>query len=381
MTTKPTAPEVLDLVADWAQRQVIDEATAANLRTDVAGRTDLAADEPDGGFIGGAVAALVEVAGYLGAGLSIGAIAILLDVERWPDVPLALLLATIAVATTATMWGLTVRPVDGARARLAGVLTAAGTAAGAATVEVLLGDAGSCPSGVDCTDPWVHGRLAVSAAVAVAIAAVGFARNRRALPHLVLGLGTLALSFGVAEAIHQQTYGQPMERTAGILLAIVSAVWIVGADADIMRPRWLGVLGGSAVLAGGLLSAIGNDAGPLVVAVVALALLGLAPVRDNIWLGVAGAVGAMVFVPATLIETFGLESRTAAAIVLPIGIVLLALAVRRLRRDALDGDDTPSGPARQVEGSARPVEGSVRPVEGPARPAGGSAGEDGRDGG
>jgi hypothetical protein len=203
--------------------------------------------------------------------------------------------------------------------------------------------------------------------VAVAIAVVGFVRNRRALPHLVLGIGTLALSFGVAEAIHQQTYGHPMERTAGILLAIVSAVWIVGADADIMRPRWLGVLGGSAVLAGGLLSAIGNDAGPLVVAVVALALLGLAPVRDNIWLGVAGAAGAMVFVPTTLIETFGLDSRTAAAIVLPIGIVLLALAVRRLRRDVLDGDDTAPGTAR--------------PVEGPARPAEGSAGEDGRDGG
>ncbi|MEO2107668.1 MAG: hypothetical protein ABGZ36_18765 [Actinomycetota bacterium] len=374
MTTKPTAPEVLDLVADWAQRQVIDEATAANLRADVAGRTDLAADEPAGGFIGGAVAALVEVAGYLGAGLSIGAIAILFDVERWPDVPLALLLATIAVATTAAMWGLTARPVDGARARLAGVLTAAGAAAGAATVEVLIGDAGSCPSGVDCTAPWAHSRLAMSAAVAVAIAVVGFVRNRRALPHLVLGIGTLALSFGVAEAIHQQTYGHPMERTAGILLAIVSAVWIVGADADIMRPRWLGVLGGSAVLAGGLLSAIGNDAGPLVVAVVALALLGLAPVRDNIWLGVAGAAGAMVFVPATLIETFGLDSRTAAAIVLPIGIVLLALAVRRLRRDVLDGDDT-------APGTAPPVEGPARPVEGQARPAEGSAGEDGRDGG
>lgn len=354
MTRRPTAPQVRDLVADWLHRRVIDEVTADRLRADLAERTDLEADDSlDSGFVGGAVAALVEVAGYLGAGLTVGAIAILIDVERWAAGPLAALLVVIAVATTAAMWWLTGQPLDGARGRLAGVLTAAGALAGAGVVEVLLGDVGSCPTGVDCADPWVHRRLAVSAAFALVVAAVGFARNRRALPHLVLGISTVALLFGIAEAIHRQTYGQPMERTTGILLAVVAAAWVAGADADVMRPRWLGVLGGAAVLAGGLLSGVGNDAGPLVVAVVALALLGLAPLRDDIWLGVAGGVGAMAFVPATLIETFGLDSRTAAAIVLPIGAVLLVLAVRRLRRQTAEGPHTPPEAPSTRPGSAR----------------------------
>ena len=367
MTRRPTAPQVRDLVADWLRRQVIDEVTADRLRADLAERTDFETTEPpDSGFIGGAVAALVEVAGYLGAGLTIGAIAILIDVDHWAPGPLAVLLTVIAAATTATMWWLTGQPMDGARGRLAGVLTAAGALAGAGVVQVLLDDVESCPTGVDCADPWVHRRLAVAAAVALVIAGVGFARNRRALPHLVLGISTVALLFGVAEAIHQQTYGQPMERTTGILLAVVAAAWVVGADVDVMRPRWLGVLGGSAVLAGGLLSGVGNDAGPLVVAVVALVMLGLAPLRDDIWLGVAGGVGAMAFVPAAVSPTFGLDSRTAAAIVLPIGIVLLVLAVRRLRRHAAGGPDTPT-------------EGRGTPPEGPGTPPGSTA-EDGGDG-
>lgn len=305
-----------DLLTHWTDRGLLEPDHAARLATDL---------PPATSRFGAAVTAGLEALAYLGAALAIGAVALLFDVADWSRGALLALLLAVAGVGAATVWRIT-PSASGPMSRLA---TVAGTAGGAALVgfAALL------------FDPALSGNVEelVIAATGTAAAVALYVRERNAVTHAWIGIGTAATTWTFAVLVVGDTTRSAELVASGILLAAALA-WTWASETGRLVPAWVGTFGASAVALASVVNLADWDpfgaSGDL--PIVAALLFGLAwtiegTLLDRWRLTTVGALVLVFTVPWTLTEVLGLSSTATALLLLPAGLVLLAWAARQLR--------------------------------------------------
>lgn len=335
----------------WEAADLVDADLAERLRADVAsahGEAPAAEDVSSVEHVlSRARSGVVEALGYLGAALTLGTAAVLLDVTSWHDAAVLVLLLVVAGVAAAGTFRLTPARTGRAR-RLAGVLGATAVAA-LYTVLAQVFD-GRCT--IDCESRVeVLQNLGVTVPAAV-VAAVVYARHRHLLTHAALGIATLAVVFAVGTVV--QAGGgsyQAQDVTVGLLLLGVASAWMWASETGRLDPAWLGTLGAGGVTYMAVvkatswepLSGTGDESATILATLavaVALTLVGVAGSRLR--LTIVGIAGLLITVPATFTEVFGWSATQTALLLLPIGIALTAWAIAAGRGES-GGVESPHG--------------------------------------
>lgn len=333
---------VTDWIDRWESTELVGPDLARSLRDDVAlaaqGPTD--ADAPADSTVDRVVAAaragFVELLGYLGAGLTLGTLLVVLDVPSWSDTAIVGLLAVVAATTGWGSWVLSARR-EPAAGRLAGVL---GFVAVAATAGTLVGlveprcDLPPCRGGDDGL------RVLVVAAGSLVAAVVVYLRHAHLLTHAALGFATAATVVAVGDLVG----GDASEGVVGPLLLVAATAWAVASERDLLRPAWLGTLAAGAVSYGAVAlvvdwSLFGGDQGELALAQLALATAWTVSgaLTSRLRVVLVGVGGLVWTVPWTATEVLGWSATTTATVLLPVGIALSAWAVVAARRGSATG--------------------------------------------
>lgn len=326
---------VREWIDRWETTGLIDADLAKRLREDVASATGEPREAEDASTVehvlSRARSGVVETLGYLGAALTLGTAAVLLDVPSWDDAAIVVLLLVVAgVATTGTF---RLTPVAGGRTgRLAGVLGATAVAATFTALELVLG--GWCA--FDC-DAGERLQNVAMTGLPAALAAAVYLRHRHLLTHAALGSATfgLVLAVGMA-AVADDASSQARDMTVGLLLLVVTTAWVWASETGRLEPAWLGTLaaGGLAYVAVTLATSWDPLFGPgdehaTVVATLALAVahtaVGVAASRLR--LTIVGVLGLLVTVPWLFTEVFGWTPTQTALLLLPVGLALTGWAI------------------------------------------------------
>lgn len=325
----------------WQAAGLLTPATADRLRADV----DSAQQEaPEAGddrvsspvdrVLSVARGGVLEALGYLGAAVTLGALAVLLDVETWGDAALLGLMVVVAAVAGVGVFLLT-PPASAATRRLAGVLGLTSVAATAtALVQVFEADCvPACSAWEELGVPFV-----VSAVTSV-VAGILYARHRHLLTHVGLGaaVAATAVTAGLGLA-GSGAAGTAQDAWSGGLLFLASVAWVWASESGRLPPAWFGTLAGGGVSFAGLVLATSpwdawlsgtNDDSVTILA--ALALASAYTVIGVIWSRlrptIVGVVGLLVMVPWTFTDVFGWSGRQTAGLLLPVGLVLTIWAI------------------------------------------------------
>ncbi|WP_062518141.1 DUF2157 domain-containing protein [Demequina gelatinilytica] len=300
----------------WVEAGLISPETAADLRRfESAQPQDVEAHPRPLALVG-------EVVGYLGAVLTVSALAFLLS-RTWTDLPTAARIALVAalVAVTATAGVLAARTASAPAQRLASVLLVAAVVLTGWLAWVIGHDA----AGVDDEDV---GRW-VTAAAAAAATAVYLARRR--------GLTQITLLVALAWCV--ETFAQPWESDAsalalGLPWVILGISWIALAITPLLTPREPALVTGGLLAYAGLSIAARGDARGLMLGLgVAFAawLIGAAVMRrELVLLIVPGAVALLASVPQLIDHLVGDTLLTWVGVMVS-GLALVAVAVWMVR--------------------------------------------------
>lgn len=270
----------------------------------------------------GSLALIGEVVGYLGAVLAVSAISFMVS-QTWAELPTPgkLLLVGALLAVVAVAGVMAARVPKAPAQRLASVLLLAAVALSGWFAWVVAHDA--VPQGDSAIALWVTG-------VMVAIAAVVYARRRRALAQIALLATLIALVMTIVGSLHLRSEFA----WGGIALAVLGAVWVALAVARLLEPDRVGlVVGGLATLVG-LQSATFDDARGWILTLgllVSVAMLATSVVRrGESALIVPGAIGLLVMVPQLINHLFS-DSLATWLAVLVTGVALVGVAVWMVR--------------------------------------------------
>lgn len=332
----------------WVEQGLLEDGIADRLREDVAGAGP-GDREADGGLTdllpGSARSMVLEAVGYLGAALTIGALGALFDVTDWPRPVIVALLALASALAGWGTWKLT-PPTSDASSRLAAVLgaVAVGTLA-AALFQAVEPDCFVDRFGDRCG--WVEDNLLpfVILLLVTAAAAAVHRRHTTVVGHGVLGWAAVALTWSVAHLPFGPSSSSTRdfateESLFGLLLVVVGLAWTWAAETGRLEPAWVGTFGAAGAFFAGLLMATGydpifgsSDDLPTLVALAAGAAWLLVGVQgDRLRLTIVGTVALLFAIPTTLLEVLDLSQATVTLVMLPIGIALMAWAVREGRR-------------------------------------------------
>ncbi|WP_062307107.1 DUF2157 domain-containing protein [Demequina subtropica] len=300
----------------WVEAGLISPETAADLR-----RFE-AAHPQDGPARPRPLALVGEVVGYLGAVLTVSALAFLLS-RTWTDLPTAARIALVAalVAITTTAGILAARTASAPAQRLASVLLVASVVLTGWLTWVIGHDA----AGIDDEDigRWVTG------AATLAAAAVYLAR-RRGLTQITL---LVALAWTV-ETFVEPWDDDPTGLALGLPWAVLGACWIALAITPLLTPREPAlVTGGLLAYAGLAIAATGDTRGLMLGVGVAFAawLIAVAVMRrELVLLIVPGAVALLGSVPQLIDHLVGDTLLTWVGVMVS-GLALVAVAVWMVR--------------------------------------------------
>ncbi len=186
-------------------------------------------------------------------------------------------------------------------------------------------------------DTWGEPRLAVVIASGGALmaAAIMYGQRQSSPQHIALFLASLSLAFS---GFMFATDGGS-EIIIGSVILGVGLIWVILAATDTLPPRLVGeILGALTALAGSsfLAATIGPSAEPVAVALIAIAIVGIAfgVTRGHVPLTIAGATGVVIFVPWLATEIFGSDTGVPIApmSIFVVGAVLAAWAIYRARK-------------------------------------------------
>lgn len=282
---------------------------------------------------------VLEALGYLGAAVTAGAFAVLLDLPSWTDSTLFALTVLVAVVAGAGLFVVT--PVtSGAGRRLAGVLGA--TSVGATALAMLQALEPECVGA--CTYWQDAGAPFVVAAVTTGVALVAYRRHVHLLTHAALGASVAGLAVSVGLLLAGPEAGTRLQDlwVGGVLLA-ASLAWVVACETDRLRPAWLGTLAAGALSYSAtfvitspwvdwLFGGSDDDHEVLAVLALATAYTVVGAVTSRLRPTIVGAAGLAVSVPWTLTDVLGLTPTTTAGVLLPVGVALTGWAVLSARR-------------------------------------------------
>lgn len=341
------ARDVHHWIDRWERTGLVDADTASLLHDDAtrAGAVPDVTDDAVDRVLSAARGGVVEALGYVGAALTVGAIAVLLDVAGWADLLLAGLLVVVAGGALAAMVWLT-PPASAVTRRLAAVL---GVVAVAATATAAAVGFGPEPGQAMPDRP---GRELLVAVPALAVATVAYLRHRHLLTHAALGAAAVATSIGLGDLLVQDPDAWARrEAVAGAIVLVVAVAWVWASEAGRLEPAWLGTpAGGLAayVSVAVALSSVGSDGTGSVLGLLGLAaaatVVGVAASRLRVT--IVGALGLLVAVPMTFVQVLGWSGAATAAVLLPVGVAVTAWAVVANRRPPTSPpDDPPARPA------------------------------------
>jgi hypothetical protein len=314
MARSASGPALLEQLTRWTELGLIDAGQAAGIEAAEASRA--ASPQPASPQPAPRRQPLVvEALGYLGAVLAVVA-GLIAARQLWPHVPAGTELACAAVAAIVLL--------------VAGALlqTRDQPPLGRLRSVLWLLSAGSLAAAVGLLTGHHFGNLAltssllVTEAVATAYAAVLWWRFRRALQHLAVFGGTVAL---IGTAIAREWPGV-MPWGFGAALWALSLLWGIAVWRGRLVPLAAGYVAAAVGLLAGAQTAMGPPAGVvLAVATVAGLLAAGVALREVLLLGF-GAVGTIVILPE--VATRYLPSRVGAAVaVLAVGLIMLGVAL------------------------------------------------------
>jgi len=326
---------VTDWIDRWEGTQLVATDLAEVLRADVADVGEAARDVATvDRVLTAARGGIGEVLGYLGAAVTVGALAVLLDVRSWDDIAVVALMIVVAVVTAVGVFLLT-PAASAVTRRLAGVLGLTSVIATATTLTQVVPE----PCWRNCTLWEEHGWPAVVAVGTTVVAAALYARHRHLLTHIGLGGGVVASCFAVgALSAGQGADWRVVESWQGALLLVAAVAWVVASERGVFTPAWLGTLVAGGVSYAALITAT-NAWGSFLFdtrerRLAALLVLGLGAaytiagvLTSRLRLTIVGAGGLLVGVPWTFTEVFGWTPTQTAGLLLPVGIVLTVWAI------------------------------------------------------
>jgi hypothetical protein len=270
---------------------------------------------------------VAEAIGYVGAALVLGAIGLLLD-ELWAQLT-AVGHLVLALAITGVLAGaaLALRPTrTPAMQRLVSVLSAA-VVAGVAWSATIVAD--------DLLGLGVEDTALLAALAALLVATAIHLDRSRGLSHLVLFVTLLAAT---AALVMRPTLALDPLWTALVFAAVGGAWALLGAGGWIRPAPVATALGALVTLLSLQIGAVGDHRvlALLLLLVVAVGLVTIAVVTDDVVHLALGAVGLFLGVPQLVFELFG-DAIGAPATLLLVGVllVLLAVGLGRARREVL----------------------------------------------
>jgi hypothetical protein len=276
---------------------------------------------------------VAEAIGYVGAALVLAAVGLFLgqvwaELTVWGHLVLAVL---VTLASAGAALGL-VRSSAESLQRLVSVLTVGAVAGGAWTTSIVV---------LDLAGVRDEPGAAVTAGVAVVLAAVGYGWRQRPLPQLTLFAAILAL-LGTLLAWLPLA---PEPFWGALLIAGSGGVWALAAAGGYLHPRILAATAGSAVAVLALVVGSAGDHRLLALALataVAAGLVGAAVASGGVHHLAVGAIGLFLAVPQLVVEWFG-DAIGAPATLLLVGVllVLLAVGLGRARREVVGTGGAP----------------------------------------
>lgn len=306
MAESPAPGALREQLARWTAAGLIDADQAA--RIDAAERERAATLPPR------RLPLVAEVLGYVGAVIAITAIVLTVH-QIWQHVPVAVEMATAGVlAVGLLLAGTAVRTdTDPALARLRSVLWLLSTAAAAAFVALL-------------TDQYI--RLSdADAALAAAAAALIYAvplwwRNRSTLQHLaVFGAALAVLETGINRI---EPHAGPLQ--FGIALWVFAVAWGVAVARGLLVPDDIGMLLSCAGALAGAITAMRHPAGDSLAIATVAGLFACGILMHRVPMIAIGAAGTIYVVPA--VASRYLPGSVAAPLaVAVVGLALLGIAL------------------------------------------------------
>jgi hypothetical protein len=271
---------------------------------------------------------VAEAIGYVGAALVLAAVGLFLG-QVWEELTVVGQLALAALVTVASAGGALglARATTESLHRLVSVLTIGVVAGGAWTASIVALDV------VGLRD---EPAAVVTSAVAVLLAAAGYAWRSRALPQLTLLVSVLALGASLLTLLPIE----PDPLWGALSIAAIGGVWALLAAGGYLRPRVLASTAGSLVAVLALVAGSFGDHRAtmlLLATLVAGGLVAAAVVSGGVHHLAVGAIGLFLAVPQLVFEWFG-DAIGAPAALLLVGVllVLLAVGLGRARREVLD---------------------------------------------
>lgn len=332
------ARDVHHWIDRWERTGLLDAATAQQLHDDATRAGATPGVEPEGGVEAVLVVArsgVAEALGYVGAVLTLGAMAVLFDVGSWSEPLLGGVLLAAAAVGVAGTFALTPHGSAATR-RLAGVLGAVAVAAFAtAAWQWLAPD----PAPVLPDD---SGRELLVALATLGVAIVVYLRHHHLLTHAALGASAAATCVALADLLVGADAGfDVQDAVTGGLLLVVAVGWVVASEGGWLEPAWFGtpVAGGVAYAGAAMATSWSVWSGSDDVAVLATLLLAgvataIGVATSRLRVTIVGTAGLLVTVPMTFTEVFGWSGTATAGLLLPVGIALTAWAVLSNRRPA-----------------------------------------------
>lgn len=326
-TTPPLPATVHDWIDRWQQGGLLDKILAGRLHDDVAqvaahtpATPSVREDDLATRMLSAAANGIKETFGYVGAALTLATLFVLIDVASWTQPMFIALLSMVAVGG-ATGLVLLVPTDSGPLQRLAGVSGAVSVMAFAG-VLTLVEDSVSVPA------------VLLGVLVTVLSAAL-YLRHPQVLLHLTTGASVVATIIFLGEDL----VSSAADPVVGAVLLVVSLLWILACETGVIGQPWIGTpFAAASAFAGAALAtdlSLFGDLETLILASLFLsgAFAAVGAFTDRLRLIIVGSVGLVFTVPMTFTEVLGLSATTTAAILLPVGLALLAAVLVPALRD------------------------------------------------
>lgn len=342
-----TSPDLSALVDRWVERGIISPDQAARIRIDleevpgpVAGATAPPAppaEAPTGEHVSTPPAPpvvssraelratqvagrsiVVEALAYFGGLIAVIALGLILG-TLWESMSFAARVAFAGVVTLALLGAGLAVPADRSDAghRLRAVLWAGGTFAFAATTVLVLSE------GLDWSG---EQRIAIAtAALTTVLAAVLWRLHPTPLQHAIT-FAALLVTIGTAVS----EWAQPDFWPAALAVWVASLIWAVLSHLEVIRPRAVGLVVGSAGLVVGSMMLQEQSWGSFVAIGTILAIVGVAVLERRMSLFVIGAIGTFSVLPRAMDTWFpGVLAAAIALLVAGLGLVGVAVYIAR----------------------------------------------------
>lgn len=322
-----TQPSTHDWIQRWHGLGYLDDEVAQLLHSDVTENDAYSASgvvaEEDLGtrMLAAAASGAKEAMGYVGAAVTVGTLFVLADVTSWSQAAIVGLFSLMAMLGAVGLVLLTPAH-DGPRSRLAGVAGTMSVIGLTGAIVVTAGDTDGSPFLL--TIP------------VVALSSVLYWRHPQVLLHLTTGASLFAMVMTTADV---GSGGSLAESTTGLLLLLVALSWVAACELGVIRQPWVGTPLAAGAAYGGvvLLTEVDlfGDWGATIVGclILAAAFTLVGALTDRLRLTIAGSVGLVFGVPVFCMEVLDLSGTTTAAVLLPVGIALLAATLWTTLKD------------------------------------------------